>query len=195
MRVSWNLPPCRRESLYQDPFSTTVSVSCIEGFQVMKCTLWRPYWRSLAGLWISDCISWELVHVFNWILTVNPPIHLMWLTVWMILACYLPKLICYIPVLRLHPLKFAFQDYQSLFCVFKFYVNGAFKWSSSIHEVEKCDLIDSCVPVLICASELLVSYISWTWVTTWRSPLCQPFPGDKLENCWDWKLDHGTWLK
>ena len=62
LRVSWNLPPCCRESLYQDPFVTTVSVSCIEGFQVMKCTLWQPSWRSLVvgytGWWISDCIFW-----------------------------------------------------------------------------------------------------------------------------------------
>lgn len=70
----------------------------------------------------------------------------------MILAGYLPELICYIPVLGLHPSKFAFQD--------KFYVNGAFRWSSLIHEVEKCDLIDICVPVLISAGKLLVSYIS-----------------------------------
>lgn len=40
----------------------------------------------------------------------------------------------------------------------------------------------------------LTGYISWPEFTTWYSPFCQPFPGDKLENYWDWKfiLDLGS---
>lgn len=43
-------------------------------------------------------------------ITVNSLIYSIWVIVLITLACSLPELSCYIRVLGLHPLKFAFQD-------------------------------------------------------------------------------------
>lgn len=64
LRASWNLPPRRRESLYQDPFTTTVSLSCIEGFQVIKHIHWWPEPCSQTLNTGCNCI-WRLIFAIS----------------------------------------------------------------------------------------------------------------------------------
>lgn len=64
LRVSWNLPPRRRESLYQDPFTTTVSLSCIEGFQVIKHIHWWPEPSSQTLNTGCNCV-WRLIFAIS----------------------------------------------------------------------------------------------------------------------------------
>lgn len=64
LRASWNLPPRRRESLYQDPFTTTVSLSCIEGFQVIKHIHWWPEPSSQTLNTGCNCV-WRLIFAIS----------------------------------------------------------------------------------------------------------------------------------